>query len=638
MTAYRPEIDGLRTLAVLPVLLFHAGFKIFSGGYVGVDVFFVISGYLITSIILTDLEKNRFSIITFYERRARRILPALFLVMLSCLPFALLWLPPQEFKDFSQSLAAVSLFSSNFLFWIESGYFAVESEEKPLLHTWSLAVEEQYYVVFPLLLLALWRFGLAFCFYTILGLAALSLAFSEWGWRNMPEANFYLAPSRVWELFAGSLCAFALASRPAQPNNLLSLIGLCAIGTSIFFYDSSTPFPSLYTVLPVGGTVLIILFGAPGSWAQKLLAARPMVAIGLISYSAYLWHQPLFAFARVRSIELPSLWTMTGLLLASLALAYLSWRYVEAPFRHHSDRRSSITRSQIFTVSAIGLIGFMGLGSLGHFKPVQPFSDQKKAYLDTALANPKRSRCHASDRNPIPPEKVCVYNEGPAQIAVLGDSHAAELALGLARILEDQGRAVAHFSYSACGPTRDPSVDGTKCVTWTNEAITWILANDDIVDVVVSYRMNQHLNGKHENVYPALPVSDDPTKAAKVTQGLLHRLQALLATKNVIFVHQAPELPIRMPRLILRFGGSSTPLPGVSRAWWNARNAEMKQLFSTPIDGLTVIDPADLFCDTAQCYAGKGGVSFYFDDDHMSVAGAQRLSERIVKALQPLTQ
>ena len=226
MTSYRPEIDGLRTIAVMPVLLFHAGFDIFSGGYVGVDVFFVISGYLITSIILTDLEKKRFSVITFYERRARRILPALFTVMLTSLPFALAWLPPREFKDFLQSLVAVSLFSSNFLFWVESGYFAVESEEKPLLHTWSLAVEEQYYLFFPLLLLALWRFGKAPNFYIIITLTAGSLALSEWGWRNAPTANFYLLPGRVWELLAGSICAFILTSRTAKPNNIFSLIAV----------------------------------------------------------------------------------------------------------------------------------------------------------------------------------------------------------------------------------------------------------------------------------------------------------------------------------------------------------------------------------------------------------------------------
>jgi peptidoglycan/LPS O-acetylase OafA/YrhL len=208
---YRREIDGLRALAVLPVILFHAGFDSFSGGFVGVDVFFVISGYLITTIILAELEQGKFSIVNFYERRARRILPALFLVMLVCLPFAWLWLLPIDMKDFSRSLIAVSVFVSNILFWRESGYFDTATELKPLLHTWSLAVEEQFYVVFPLLLILLWRLGRRWILVT-LGLAFFaSLALSEWATYANRSAAFYLLPTRGWELLLGAFAAFYLS-------------------------------------------------------------------------------------------------------------------------------------------------------------------------------------------------------------------------------------------------------------------------------------------------------------------------------------------------------------------------------------------------------------------------------------------
>ena len=214
---YRAEIDGLRALAVMPVILFHAGFVFFSGGYVGVDIFFVISGYLITTILINDIEANNFSIIDFYERRARRILPALFSVILICIPFALMILvQPDHKKDFGQSLVAVSLFASNFLFWIESDYFDVVSEYKPLLHTWSLAVEEQYYLLFPVFLSLVWRFGKNIVFWIIIFLAFVSLILSEWGWRNFPSANFYLAPSRSWELFAGSISAFIIQKKALE--------------------------------------------------------------------------------------------------------------------------------------------------------------------------------------------------------------------------------------------------------------------------------------------------------------------------------------------------------------------------------------------------------------------------------------
>jgi peptidoglycan/LPS O-acetylase OafA/YrhL len=257
---YRAEIDGLRALAVVPVILFHAGFELFSGGFVGVDVFFVISGYLITTILIEDIENKRFSIVSFYERRARRILPALFFVMLVCIPFAWLWMLPSQMKDFSQSLVAVSLFASNILFWRESGYFDVSTEEKPLLHTWSLAVEEQYYVLFPIFLLLAWRFGKNRVFWMIVAMAAISLLLSEWGWRNKPESNFYLAPTRAWEILAGSIAAFMVQWKEVRKNNALAILGLAAIVFSIFFYNEATPFPSVYALVPVLGVFLIILY------------------------------------------------------------------------------------------------------------------------------------------------------------------------------------------------------------------------------------------------------------------------------------------------------------------------------------------------------------------------------------------
>ena len=329
---YRREIDGLRAVAVLPVILFHAGFSVFSGGYVGVDVFFIISGYLITSILISELEEERFSIARFYERRARRILPALFVVMLACLPFAYMWMFPSQLKDFAQSLVAVVFFGSNFLFWHESGYFAADAEIKPLLHTWSLAVEEQYYIVFPIFLLLAWRFGRNKMFWSVVVIAAISLLLAEWGWRNKPSANFYLAPTRAWELFAGSICAFLTVGRTLKSNNVLSGIGLAAIIFAIFTFDKNTPFPSVYALVPVVGTALIILFGRQGTLVATLLSMRVFVGIGLISYSAYLWHQPLFAFARLGSLTEPSHILMAVLAVAALLLAWVTWRWVEQPF------------------------------------------------------------------------------------------------------------------------------------------------------------------------------------------------------------------------------------------------------------------------------------------------------------------
>ena len=432
---------------MVPVILFHAGVALFPGGFVGVDVFFVISGYLITTILIDELEQGRYSIINFYERRARRILPALFFVMLATLPFAWAWMLPSQMKDFAQSLWAVSLFGSNVLFWKTSGYFAAAADEKPFLHTWSLAVEEQYYVLFPIFLFLAWRFGRNRVFWMVAILAGISLLMSEWGWRNEPKANFFLFPTRAWELFAGSIAAFVIKSYGIRSNQILSGVGLLAILYSIFFYTEATPFPSVYALLPVGGSVLIVLFATRETFAGALLARRPFVAIGLISYSAYLWHQPLFAFARIRMTEAPSLALMLFLSVMALVLAAFSWKFVEQPFRL-KDRTS---RRLIFSGSLAGIVAFVVLGVAGntmspqferYWMAKQP-ENVRDTYIVLSRANPELSNwgadefgnqnlgeCRFNARNPTDEVqarlKACAETYGPG-VLVLGDSHGMDL-------------------------------------------------------------------------------------------------------------------------------------------------------------------------------------------------------------------
>lgn len=333
-----------------------------SGGFVGVDVFFVISGYLITSIILEELAAGKFTVAGFYERRARRILPALFFVLLACLPFAWLLLLPAELVDFGKSVTAVAVFASNILFWLQTDYFAATAEQIPLLHTWSLAVEEQYYLVFPLFMLFAWGLGKRWLTGLIALVALLSLGWSEWLWRSSVEANFYLIPSRAWELMVGALAAFYLQKNVlAQGSSMAqaaSVVGLALLGYAVFFFDEGIPFPSMYALVPTLGAVLLILFATPATWVGKLLASPPLVWIGLISYSAYLWHQPLFVFARLQVLEEPSVGLMAALCVITLILAWFSWRFVEKPFRD----RSRFTRAQIFSGAVIGSVLFMALG------------------------------------------------------------------------------------------------------------------------------------------------------------------------------------------------------------------------------------------------------------------------------------
>ena len=356
---YRAEIDGLRAIAVVPVILFHAGLDLFSGGFVGVDMFFVISGYLITTILIEDIENRRFSIVNFYERRARRILPALFFVMLVCIPFAWMMLSDAVLNKFGSGLIGVSVFLSNVVFWRQQGYFADSAELNPILHTWSLAVEEQYYLLFPLFLILAWRFGKNRVIWMIVAMAIISLLLSEWGWRNTPGANFYLAPTRAWELFAGTIAAFIVQKKGVQSSNRLSLIGLAAIIFSIFAYDESTPFPSVYALIPVLGVVLLVLYADRETLAAKLLSTKGMVGIGLISYSAYLWHQPVFAFVRVYNQKISLDWfTTLVLIIATFILSYVSWRFIEKPFR----ARNVLKKYTLFASSTTSLLIIFAIG------------------------------------------------------------------------------------------------------------------------------------------------------------------------------------------------------------------------------------------------------------------------------------
>jgi peptidoglycan/LPS O-acetylase OafA/YrhL len=386
--AHRREIDGLRAFAVLPVILFHTGLKPFSGGFVGVDVFFVISGYLITSIIRGEMEAGTFSLLRFYERRARRILPALFFVMLATVPFAWSWLLPTDMKDYAQSVAAVPLFVSNVLFWQQSGYFDTATDLKPLLHTWSLAVEEQYYVLYPLFFVLAWRFGKYFIIAALALIAAASLLVAQRLAVANPSFAFYLLPTRGWEILVG--CLLALTTAPVEPGpsaarasgrqEFGALAGISLITYAVVSFDGRTPVPGVHALIPVAGAALVILFASPGTTVGKLLGHPLPVGLGLISYSAYLWHQPLFAFAKYRTIYEPRKELLALLAIGSVLLAYLTWRFVEQPFRGRSRVSGKRLAISAGACSAL-LISFGFIGALDGGYP-----DMAARPLDAQLA------------------------------------------------------------------------------------------------------------------------------------------------------------------------------------------------------------------------------------------------------------
>ena len=358
----------LRALAVVPVVLFHAKITGFDGGFVGVDIFFVTSGFLITGIISEELQQGNFRLSKFYERRVRRILPTLFFMMIICGPFAYLWMLPDELENFGQSFVATAFSANNILLTLTSNYWDLASEFKPLIHTWSLAVEEQYYFAFHLIMMGIWKRGRSSVLYILTTIFGISLSFAivvhMFSLNQLASsAVFYLPPTRIWELLLGAMAAMVFSSGRLKPSRgfveILGILGLVLISVSVILFDKSLPSPSAYTLVPTIGATLIILFADVRSAAGRLLSWGPLVWIGLISYSLYLWHQPLFAFLRIYSREEPGTWQMAGAILVTVCLSALSWRYVEQPFRKSGVvSRGAVLGSSLLIGLALVLVGF----------------------------------------------------------------------------------------------------------------------------------------------------------------------------------------------------------------------------------------------------------------------------------------
>lgn len=612
---YRREIDGLRALAVLPVIFFHAGFETFRGGFVGVDVFFVISGYLITTIILAELEQGKFSIIDFYERRARRILPALFVVMLACLPFAWYWLLPGDMEGFSRSLVAISVFASNILFWRESGYFDTAAELKPLLHTWSLAVEEQYYVLFPLLLMLFWKVGRRWIL-VLLGLVFISsLAAAQLTVYANPAAAFFLLPTRGWELLVGAFAAFYLSQANHKDfgkslGELGGWSGVALIFYAVFAYSKATPFPGLYALVPTIGAALVILFATQQTTAGKFVGNRFFVGVGLISYSAYLWHQPLFAFARHIGLTRHDKVFFLGLAICTLPLAFFSWKLVEKPFRN----KSLVSRKSIFVFAFLGSIFFAALGYYGHRQSgdLGQFSVDQKKFLDhfendipdwkyrknNGIYEKYRDDCNFYDiqkyksgnstRIPLESISESCYTKklGNSKVVFIwGDSHAQHLYYGLSKALPKDFE-VLQVASSACdanSKARENKGDYCEYSNW----FAFDVVKKIKPDIVIIGQNSGHNMGQMERLATDL-------KGAGV--------------KNVIFTgpvpHWVPSLPAVVARLLPDVPSRRVLGTDKSMMWLDAK-LKASTHGSGAIDYLSLMD---YFCN-------KDGCLIHYDSD-----------------------
>lgn len=649
---YRPEIDGLRAIAVLPVIFFHAGLA-FPGGFVGVDIFFVISGYLITGIILSELRDGTFTIRGFYERRARRILPALFVVLAACTPFAWWTMRPDDFQAFGRGVIATILFLSNVLLWRETNYFAPEAELNPLLHTWSLAVEEQFYVLFPLLLVLLNRWPPRMKGLAIALLALASLTIAQWGSILGMSSNglYYLLPSRAWELGAGALVAIGaprLVHLRRGWAQIATLAGAMAMIGSMLFYTENTPYPSFWTLAPVLGAASVAAFASSETLIGRALAWRPLVAIGLVSYSAYLWHQPLFAFMqrRLYDRETPA-WMQLTLIACDLLLAWATWRWIETPFR----KRSVVKLPSLVAFSLAGAAALIGFGAVVLLQDGVPRRFPKSLVAIDAYASqhemysPYRETCAGRT-----PESACWHGpEDGERVQIWGDSHMIPLAW---RLSESRAHLrVQEFTSPGCLPVpTDKAMDGSthSCNTLRDSTLAYLESHDLDAPLIYGGRWavmtstTDFDNGEGGiELGFSSPWADDQYNL-EMAQTVRTVLEALIAKgRKIVLVYPIPEVGWNVPNYLFwhRYYDKDSEQPistsyHVQRARTAAANRMLDSVPDSP--NLIRIRPMDLFCNSVvegRCIAELDGIPLYWDDDHLNKYGADMVSEVIVRAM-----
>lgn len=627
---YRPDIDGLRAIAICTVLLYHFGLGAVSGGFVGVDVFFVISGFLITSIIHRELEAGKFSLVRFYERRCRRILPPLFVVIAVSLVTGFLLMMPADFDALAKSAAAALLFVSNIWFWRYGGdYFARTVETQPLLHTWSLAVEEQFYLIFPLLFLLVHRLWPRRIPAAIIAITVLSLMLAVAVTDRRPVAAFYFSPARFWELGTGCILALGVIKPPpaGRSREVLAFFALLLIVVPVVAYDSQTTFPGLGAVPPVLGTALLILVnGGKLTAVGKALASPAPVWVGKISYSLYLWHWPLIAFAAYVSAGAEiGFETRAILLLVTFVLAAWSWRFVERPFRTPRFMQLQVFGLSASAAASLGCVAILIVANAG--------LPQRLSASELALANyvdardPEARKCIDG----VLAGQVCVVGAGGApQLALWGDSHADAIAPAVRQAAAAQGASLALLTNAGCAPLLGlERKDVPRCREANEASLRYIIDRAHIRTVVLAARWAYWQSGH-------LPFSDRQPLRVEATDGSRAEFETALARtvaelrragKKVVLIGGIPELPWAVPdaMFVKEHLGVAVP-PSLSIDDVRSRNAEVDRLFGRLARGnhVKVFDAARLLCSPT-CATVLAGEPAYRDSDHLTPVAAEKL-------------
>jgi peptidoglycan/LPS O-acetylase OafA/YrhL len=612
---YRAEIDGLRAIAVSVVVLFHAGLETFSGGFIGVDVFFVISGYLIATIIISEAQEERFSFMVFYERRARRLMPALFLVLWFSLLASVVIYSPADLREFGRSAFATVWFFANFYSWREQNYFAVESELAPLLHMWSLAVEEQYYLLFPPVLLILVRLGVKVLFAAVVAGLVLSFIAALILIDISEAATFYMLPTRAWELLAGVLCALTLIHKGHYKsqflNQVMSFSGLCLITYSTFVLSGDTPTPGLTTILPVLGAALIIVFAVKDTLVNRLLTFTPAVSLGLISYSFYLWHQPIFAFAKYLGVQIEGSASIVPLILLAMILAWLSWRYVENRFR---GRGGKVGQNKVFGYSLLlALITSAASLTLVYSDGLpNRFSLNQQAVFD--FQNYDRSKIYREekcflmlDQSPQDFDLSCSENDS---FYVWGDSHAAALSWGINLM-----SPITQLTAAGCPPIIDAVISGRPHCEAVNQFIF-----EEIK------REKPRLLIMHANWFELSP------ETRSLLGQTLRKIERNSPETSVMLIGSVPQWPRGLPSILAASGfevedfNATTSLKNSMLENTASVDAKLKAVVKN-IDSKSIVFVSllDKFCSDSHCLTSSNdGIvePFSWDRAHLTASGS----------------
>lgn len=653
---YRPDIDGLRAFAVIAVVLFHAFPQTIPGGFIGVDVFFVISGFLISGHIYADVVKGRFNVFAFYGRRVMRIYPALLLVILCCLCLGWRVLFSTELRSLFRDAAAASVFISNIVFWRTANYFAPSAESQPLLHLWSLGVEEQFYIFWPLWLVLMgrrWRLVMAGTIVLMLASFVANVLFVQ----NHPSAVFYIPFTRVWELWAGALLGIYVQGRrdpssgagwpsAVAVSNIASWLAFFVFGIALVLLSPQSVFPGWWGMLPVLASVLVIFAGPEAFLNRWVLRSRLLIYIGLISYPLYLWHWPVLTFIRIlNGGQSPIGWMITAVLL-SVLLAAGTYKFLETPLKQASKGYKSRFR---FTALLLFMMAIVGMVSAGFWLRGVP--KERFANADIILAGEQ----HFENS----PQCVAVHGTSadfcrtlsaePNQVLLLGDSHANHLFDGLARPVQAEGMNLVAIGSGNCQPFYNVETHLRSvrkgCPGVFNQALDFAFDTSAVKSVILSsYAIAAVSGGLDYSTGDGIYLSESEKTSivgnseAIYLGGLRRTLEASLrSNKPVILVLDTPELNFDPIACIVR------PLElankdgcSVKRELVDQRQAYLKmkvESVASTFANVVVFDPADYLCDSKRCEAERNGSILFIDRDHLSTAGSDLIGRALAETI-----